>query len=633
MATSGAMGTSNPYVKYTIDIRQNSQNVSANTSNITVSVRFYRTNTGYETWGSGTVWCRINGTTYSAQVTPNQKITSAGIVLFSKAVDIPHDSDGGKYVGASAWININSPLTSSEQTFGTNLTRIPRATVPSLSPSTQELGGRIQVSLPRASTSFTHNVRYTFGSVTETIATGATTSTSFVLPMSLASQIPNNVSGIGEVIVDTYNGGTFIGTAKATFTATIPNALAPVINNVNITDTNSVIASKFSALVSGKSKMKVSVSASGVQGSAISSTTIQYAGQTYSGSSVSDIPVIYTAKEVTVTVRDSRGNQTQKSYTINVLEYDPPQIYSFTVSRCNPYGTPDDEGENLLYQARFSISTCNNRNDKTYKIEYKKSTDERWRAATSGSTYEYNSSGTKTGNLFDVDYAYQVRLTVSDYFGSATAEVELPTAFTLIDYYRTGKGISFGGVADKDGFAVKMEAFMEENVLFEKGINVTGDDGKNIDIAAAFKNKYDWIYPVGIIVAFANNTDPNEAFKGTTWERTSSGRVLVGLDPYDSDFSQIGKTGGEKKHALSESEMPSHSHSLSDDASARSFAWGANLGTVHVKSDVYAGSTPSGSNYLYSRADVWQKTDRTGSTQPHNNLQPYKVVSYWQRIS
>lgn len=79
--------------------------------------------------------------------------------------------------------------------------------------------------------------------------------------------------------------------------------------------------------------------------------------------------------------------------------------------------------------------------------------------------------------------------------------------------------------------------------------------------------------------------------------------------------------------------MPSHSHSLSDDASARSFAWGANLGTVHVKSDVYAGSTPSGSNYLYSRADVWQKTDRTGSTQPHNNLQPYKVVSYWQRIS
>lgn len=187
MATSGAMGTSNPYVKYTIDIRQNSQNVSANTSNITVSVRFYRTNTGYETWGSGTVWCRINGATYSAQVTPNQKITSAGIVLFSKAVDIPHDSDGGKYVGASAWININSPLTSSEQTFGTNLTRIPRATVPSLSPSTQELGGRIQVSLPRASTSFTHNVRYTFGSVTETIATGATTSTSFVLPMSLAS--------------------------------------------------------------------------------------------------------------------------------------------------------------------------------------------------------------------------------------------------------------------------------------------------------------------------------------------------------------------------------------------------------------------------------------------------------------
>ncbi|MDO4504564.1 MAG: hypothetical protein Q4B84_05475 [Clostridia bacterium] len=46
MGTSGNMSTSNQYVKYTISINQNSQNVSNNYSNVTVTVRFFRTNSG-----------------------------------------------------------------------------------------------------------------------------------------------------------------------------------------------------------------------------------------------------------------------------------------------------------------------------------------------------------------------------------------------------------------------------------------------------------------------------------------------------------------------------------------------------------------------------------------------------------
>lgn len=633
MATSGAMSTSNPYVKYTIEIRQNSQNTQNNTSNVTVLVRFYRTNTGYKTWGSGTVWCKINGTTYTASINPSQEITNAGIVLFQRQLDIPHNPDGTKHLIASAWINMNSPLSSNEQAYGQDLTPIPRATVPILSPETQELGGRINISLPRASDNFTHHVRYTFGTVTEEIARSAETSASFVLPMSLASEIPNNVSGCGEVIADTYNNDVFIGAAKATFTATIPNELAPVIQNVILIDTNSLIASKFNAFVSGKSKMKVSVSAHGVQGSEISGITIQYAGQTYNGETATDIPVIVTAKEVIITVRDSRGNQTQETRRINVIDYEPPQIFSFSVSRCNQQGILDDEGANLLYKARFSISPCNNRNDKTYKIEYRKQTDERWSVATTGSSYSYDSTGTKTGNLFDVDHAYQIRLTVSDYFGSATAEIELPTAFTLVDYYRTGKGIAFGGVADKDGFAVKMNAVMEENVLFEKGIHVIDESGQKIDISAAFKSRYDWIYPVGIIVAFGNGTNPNEAFRGTSWEKTAIGRVLVGQDADDESFKELGKKGGEKEHWLSVHEMPEHAHALERNGQAHSFSWGGGRGTVHAGVNVYGGASPGNTNYLYTLHNEWNQTGMSGSTQPHNNLQPYETVAYWKRTA
>ena len=126
MGKSGALSTSNQYVKYTIEIIENSQSIPNNTSNVTVKVRFYRTNTGYETYGTGTVYCKINGTQYSASVSSSQKITNSGIVLFSKTLTIAHGTDGKKTLTCSAWINLNTPLTSNEQSYSQALSTIPR---------------------------------------------------------------------------------------------------------------------------------------------------------------------------------------------------------------------------------------------------------------------------------------------------------------------------------------------------------------------------------------------------------------------------------------------------------------------------------------------------------------------------
>ena len=106
MGTSGNMSTSNQYVKYTISINQNSQNVSNNCSNVSVYVRFWRDNSGYTTYGSGTCYCKINGTTYSATVSPSQKITDSGINLFSKTLDIHHNNDGTKTLTVFLFIPI-----------------------------------------------------------------------------------------------------------------------------------------------------------------------------------------------------------------------------------------------------------------------------------------------------------------------------------------------------------------------------------------------------------------------------------------------------------------------------------------------------------------------------------------------
>ena len=160
MATSSAMSTSNQYIKYTISITQNRQKTENNTSNVTVSVRFYRTNTGYTSYGTGTVYCKINGTQYTASVTPSQKITNSGIVLFTKTLDISHDSDGKKTLTCSAWIS-HEVVTSSEQSYSQALSTIYRASVPTVSASSVMMGNTLTINTNRKSSSFTHTLKYT----------------------------------------------------------------------------------------------------------------------------------------------------------------------------------------------------------------------------------------------------------------------------------------------------------------------------------------------------------------------------------------------------------------------------------------------------------------------------------------
>lgn len=102
---SPSLSTSNEYIKYRIEITENSTDQTLNTSNVTVSVWFWRTNTGFETYGTGTVYCTIDGTAYSASVKSSQKITNSGIYLFNKTLNIVHASDGSKPLIVSAYID------------------------------------------------------------------------------------------------------------------------------------------------------------------------------------------------------------------------------------------------------------------------------------------------------------------------------------------------------------------------------------------------------------------------------------------------------------------------------------------------------------------------------------------------
>jgi microcystin-dependent protein len=100
-----------------------------------------------------------------------------------------------------------------------------------------------------------------------------------------------------------------------------------------------------------------------------------------------------------------------------------------------------------------------------------------------------------------------------------------------------------------------------------------------------------------------------------TWERFAEGRTLVGFSTNTDDpieYKTMGEEFGENEHTLTELEMPSHVHKIS-------LASQTNEG-VFIESD----STNSGNK---------AETDSAGGDQPHNNIQPSKVVGKWLRTA
>lgn len=98
-----------------------------------------------------------------------------------------------------------------------------------------------------------------------------------------------------------------------------------------------------------------------------------------------------------------------------------------------------------------------------------------------------------------------------------------------------------------------------------KRIDQLISDGLSTDVEKLKDALRDIFYPIGTIYESVNSTNPSE-FIGGTWVSWGAGKVSVGVDTSQTEFSTVEKTGGEKTHTLSAGEMPSHNHSFTGKA-------------------------------------------------------------------
>lgn len=230
--------TSNSYIQSAIDWYYET-NVANNSTTVTAYLFYRRTNTGYTTGGTGSFTITINGTTNSLSGKALE-ISTSWVQAMSATVVVPHNADGTKSVSISATGSLPpSSLTSTSCAGTVTLPTIPRAS--SISCSTANIESNPTITISRASSSFTHTIKYGFGNLSGTIATktSATSITNWTIPSSFYGQIPNAKDGWGTLTCDTYSGNTKIGTSSINFTVTTDESKCKPTVSGSVVDTNS----------------------------------------------------------------------------------------------------------------------------------------------------------------------------------------------------------------------------------------------------------------------------------------------------------------------------------------------------------------------------------------------------------
>ncbi len=577
---------------------QKSQSIPNNNTIISWKLELISGTDGRIVSGTAKAWTVVvNGTKYTgtANVAIGNNTTKT---LASGETTIVHNSDGSKVFSYSFtqvfeitfsgdWIGEVSGSGS-----GT-LNTISRASQPSLVtwPNTTQnvgdFGQEFSIHMNRASADFTHTVRYEYGSRKGTIATGVGTGTTWTVPLDFMNDIPNATSGSGRIYVDTYKGSTLIGTKYTGFTATVPASVVPTASSLSGKDLNSVHG--FS--IQGISRIQIKVDGiTPAYGSPVS-CEIAFDNVRYQGTDITTNVVRNTGTlNAIIVLKDSRGRQQHYTLPITVKAYTAPQVTSLSVHRCNADGTTNDQGSYIkaIFSAKITQLSTATVDAARYVFKYKKTTADTWtEVPLTGWNNAYSVNSREQIFPADDGSTYDVAVSATDRYLTSTRATSASTAFSLMDWHPSGRGIAFGGVAQK-------ENTMEIRLDAEFFGQVKG-------------TIFDAIYPVGSIYMAYNHVDPSTLFGGT-WVRMQDG-FLWASRPTDT----IGQTGGEKTVTLTEAQLPSHSH-----------------GSVYSQ---HATGTKSQAWYTTAGSSLAYGTVATGGGQAHNNMPPYIQVSMWRRTA
>lgn len=334
------------------------------------------------------------------------------------------------------------------------------------------LGTALTLTVTKYNTAFTHTITYKCGNASDTVVSNASAAsvswgTSKGNTVALAAQNTAGKSVSVTFTIITYSGGTEVGRNTASCLMAIPNTVKPSVA-LSVADAAGLLAT-YGAYVQGKSKLTITATPTLAYGSPIKVYEIAADGKTYSSSPVTtDVLQGTGTQAITAKVTDARTYPSDVTKAnITVLPYSPPAV-TVTAYRCNSSGATDQEGAYMKFGFSAEISSLNSKNSATYSISYKAGSGAATKVTGSGLSY------TSAVIACDVAQNWTIEVTVTDKLSSTVKAAVVPIAFTLMDFYATGKGVAFGKVATRDGFDCAMPAYFSGAMTSSGGATFSG---------------------------------------------------------------------------------------------------------------------------------------------------------------
>lgn len=390
------------------------QSISGNYTNVTYYL-YFQSLDGYSGSGAATNGY-INGNWVGSTTSIGKNAT---VYLGARTDTYYHNADGTGSASFSASISSPWGIGTASVSGTIPLPTIPRAS--SVTATSAEIESATSININRASSSFTHTLRYAFGSLSGTIATNVATSYGWTIPSSFYTQIPNAKTGTGTIYCDTYNGGTLLGTSSTTFTVKTNEELCkPEVNTIveDINEKTTALTGSTDKFVKYMSNALITTTSVAKNNSTIKSTSVVCGdGKSGTGESVTLNKV--ESANFTVTVTDSRGYSTVVVLQKNLINY-----VNLTINPTFSRPEPTTGEVELTYNGNYfngSFGTTNN--SLTVRYRYKESGTDTWSAyktltsTLSGNTY---SNTVSLGTNFDYRKAYNFEIQAIDKLQTVT---------------------------------------------------------------------------------------------------------------------------------------------------------------------------------------------------------------------
>lgn len=326
------------------------------------------------------------------------------------------------------------------------------------------------IRINRSSSSLTHDLSYSYGSKSGSIASNITwVDHEWTVPLDLATEITEGTTRSGTITCTTKQNGSVIGTSTTSFTAIVPDNsnTKPNITNFSVSIAGSDHDSSINKYIQGITRPRVSFSSSGNYGAYIVSERIFMEGSRYNFGTGS-LNRVRGSGTITIRVEatDSRGFTSESTQNITVHAYSEPSVSEFSARRSS--------GTNVSITRTGTFTSLGGDNTLQIRV-YKRPTGQSWwdsvntGSSTSGT---FDSTITSSGNTETLSWEF--RLEVEDSFGrTSPAEASVGTIFMPFSIHPRF-GISAGKTWERGAFDGQGEFYHVGSMELETDMTVSG---------------------------------------------------------------------------------------------------------------------------------------------------------------